>query len=207
MTVYHWIILSAFAVFLLSFVVMIFIAFTKKRSVLYADARGNVNRAIAYSFTGAMSPVKKESAYLHLPTYTAGMIFHLGTFFCFLWLFLLFFGFDLNPWIPFVSAILIMVTAACGIGILIKRMSKQNLRSLSNPDDYFSNILVTGFQILMSMTLLSDMLIPVLFIYSSFLLIYIPLGKLKHTIYFFSSRIHLARFYGRRGVWPVKKYN
>jgi hypothetical protein len=43
-----------------------------------------------------------------------------------------------------------------------------------------------------------------LFIYAAFLFLYIPFGKLKHTVYFFSSRIYLGKFFGKRGVWPVK---
>jgi hypothetical protein len=205
MTVYHWILLSAFVIFLLSFFVLLISAITRKAPGSYAVVRGNINKAVTYSFTGAMSPAKKESAYLHLPTYAAGMFFHLGTFFCILWLLLLFVGVTFSPVIKLVSAVMIMITAACGVSVLIKRIVKKDLRSMSNPDDYFSNILITGFQILMTVTLLNDQLMPVLFIYSSFLMIYIPLGKLKHTIYFFSSRIHLGRFYGRRGVWPVKQ--
>ena len=45
---------------------------------LLDPASGKERTAVAYSFTGAMSPLKKESAFLHLPTYSAGLIYHRG---------------------------------------------------------------------------------------------------------------------------------
>jgi hypothetical protein len=204
MTTWHWILLAAFSVFCLYFLLSIILAFAKKGSADPSEGKGNVNRAVFYSFTGAMSPVKKESAYLHLPTYAAGMIFHLGTFFSFFWLLILFFNMNTGNWFHIASALILIATAICGISILIKRIAKKNLRQMSIPDDYFSNLLVTGFQILMAAAILWDNATPPLFIYAGFLFLYIPFGKLKHTVYFFSSRVYLGKFYGKRGVWPVK---
>jgi len=204
MSVYHWILLSGFALFLISALSMFFIVFLKKESNDPSPARGNVNSAILYSFTGAMSPVKKESAYLHLPTYMAGLIFHLGTFLSFIWLVIFFFNLQFNIWFNYASSLLIFAASFCGIGILIKRIVLSKLRSFSNPDDYISNLLVTGFQFITALTIIMYYSLPLLFIYSTILFLYIPIGKLRHTIYFFTSRIKLGMFYGKRGVWPEK---
>ncbi len=202
MSIYHWILLGGFAVFLVTGFSAFFSVLSKKGIKDYSVPRGNVNSAIAYSFTGAMSPVKKESAYMHLPIYTAGMFFHIGTFLSFFCLAVLFFDVKLSIWLTYIFSVSIFTAGLCGIGILIKRIIK--LRSLSNPDDYFSNMLVTGFQIITAATILFQYTTHVLFIYGAFLFLYIPAGKLKHTIYFFTSRIHLGMFYGRRAVWPPK---
>jgi hypothetical protein len=204
MTIYHWILLAAFSVFLLYFIFSLILTFVKKGPADPSEKNGNVNKAIIYSFTGAMSPSKKESAFLHLPTYAAGMVFHLGTFFSFFWLMLLFFNFNTGAWFHLVSSSILAATGICGISILIKRIIKTTLRQMSNPDDYFSNLLVTGFQLLMAIEIFWDKALPTLFIYAAFLFLYIPFGKLKHTVYFFSSRIYLGKFFGKRGVWPVK---
>ena len=45
-----------------------------------AEHSGSVTKGVVYANTQAMMPQNKESAYRHLPTYAAGMIFHLGTF-------------------------------------------------------------------------------------------------------------------------------
>jgi uncharacterized membrane protein YphA (DoxX/SURF4 family) len=85
-------------------------------------------------------------------------------------------------------------------------MLKKGLRELSNPDDYISNILVTAFQILMGLALaFGSKFTPCLFLAAGLLLLYIPLGKLKHLLYFFAARWQLGLFYGSRGVWPPIK--
>lgn len=170
-----------------------------------AQAKGNITKAISYSFSGAMSPLKKESAYMHFPTYTAGMIYHIGTFLSFLCIFVLFFNFESMQWMRYAAASIIAIAAICGLAILIKRIQSKELRSFSNADDYFSNAFVTIFQALMAASLILPELLPVLFIYAAVLFIYIPIGKLKHTIFFFTSRIELGKYYGKRGVWPLKK--
>jgi len=204
MTIYHWILFAAFSIFFLYFLYNLILTLVKKGLPDPSEKKGNVNAAIIYSFTSAMSPAKKESAFLHLPTYVAGMIFHLGTFFSFFWLIILFFNFRIVAWCHWTSSLILIITSICGISILIKRIAKKNLRQMSNPDDYFSNLLVSGFQILMAIAILWNKASAPLFIYTAFLFLYIPFGKLKHTIYFFSSRIYLGKFFGKRGVWPVK---
>lgn len=169
----------------------------------YAPSAGSIRAGIRYSFTGAMSPSKKETAFLHIPTYIAGIIYHLGTFLSAFLIFLLWADVVFSPVLSWGLATLLMGSSACGLSILIKRMVKQGLRQLSNPDDYISNILVTGFQLLTSISLASTVsLRPVLFVWAGILLLYIPLGKLKHLLYFFAARRQLGLFYGRRGVWP-----
>jgi len=166
----------------------------------FSEARGNVGSAVAYSFTGGMSPKKKESAYLHLPTYTAGMIYHLGTFLSIALFCLILSGVQLNSTLTLIISAFLIISGLSGIGILIKRILKKQLRSLSNPDDYISNLLVSTFQLITMVYI--NFPTPLYFVLVSALLLYLPLGKLKHTIYFFAARYHLGFFFGRRGVWP-----
>jgi hypothetical protein len=168
----------------------------------FSDSIGNIGSAVVYSFTGGMSPKKKESAFLHLPTYTAGIIYHIGTFVSIALFFIFLFDVNFSVQINMLLAILLTISGLCGIGIFIKRMVKKELHSLSNPDDYISNTLVTGFQLITAYSLINFS--PVYFVFASTLLLYIPLGKLKHLIYFFAARYHLGFFYGNRGVWPPK---
>jgi hypothetical protein len=204
MTYYHWILLAGFFIFFISALIFFFTVIFKKGIPDPSIAKGNISSAIAYSFTGAMSPGKKESAYLHLPTYAAGMIFHMGTFLSFFWLIILFFNIPIHEILVYLSAAFIIISSICGISILIKRILKSELRELSNPDDYISNILVTAFQILTAFTLFFQYSYSLLFLFAAILFVYMPIGKLRHSIYFFTSRIHLGKFFGHRGVWPVK---
>lgn len=171
------------------------------------------SNAILYAFTAAMSPAKKESAFLHLPTYTAGIFYHLGTFLSFFLFFFILAGKFPSGWLSSIISAFLIVSSFSGLAILIKRTIKKELRSLSNPDDFISNILVTLFQ---SMTLavilysspsplvsLSPCLLISYDLTFTLLLLYLPLGKLRHMVYFFAARYHLGHFFGWRGVWPV----
>lgn len=205
MTIYQWICLAAFSICFIScllfFLKTMIAGFPKN----LATPKGKAGEGIKYAFIKGMSPAKKETAYLHLPTYTAGLLFHLGTFAGFIFLFLLFIPVNIPLWLMYSGAVYFLISGLSGLSILIKRMVSKKMHALSNPDDYISNLLVTLFHFFMVATLLEIRLLPYLFLFSALLFLYIPVGKLRHTVFFFTSRIHLGIFYGRRGVWPLKK--
>ena len=101
---------------------------------------GNITQAVCYSCIGAMSPMQKESAYLHLPTYTAGIFFHIGNFLA-IAVYLLFtlaviFNFQIpiestTNLIVMILAAIIFIAAVCGMALFIKRLAKKELRDLS----------------------------------------------------------------------------
>ncbi len=168
----------------------------------YAKAKSGPAAAIRYSFTGAMNPSRKESAFLHLPTYTAGIVYHLGTFLS-IFLFILFLtGFPIEGVTATVPAWFLILSFACGIGILLKRILKKELRSLSNADDFIANVLVTFVHLFTARYLLFDNFAIPYYLLVTALLLYLPLGKLKHVVYFFAARYQLGIFFGKRGVWP-----
>ena len=82
----------------------------------------------------------------------------------------------------------------------------RELRSLSNPDDYISNLLVDLFQLSTAFVLLSPGDELIYYLSATVLLLYFPLGKLRHAVYFFAARYHLGLFYGWRNVWPPKPF-
>jgi hypothetical protein len=178
------------------------IALGKPRDL--SQPTGNARMAMPYAFVGAMSPTRKESAFLYLPTYLAGIVYHLGTFAA-----LLFFGLivaNVQPGVIIAWGLagFFAISGLCGFGILIKRMVKPQMRALSNPDDYIANLLVSIFQWATAAVLLSSALLPAYLIIAGLLFLYIPAGKLKHTVYFFAARYQLGSFFGHRGVWPPK---
>lgn len=172
---------------------------------------GDVSKGILYSNTVAMMPANKESAYMHLPTYSAGILFHTGIFLSFL-LYLLSL-FNLNQyypqWLNLLLGLYLLVGSICGISLLIKRLVNKNLHSLANPDDYISNILATLFQLFTALYLIfqnsCSILFSLYYVVAIILFIYMPLGKLKHLLYYFAARYHLGFFYGWRNVWPPHK--
>jgi len=151
-----------------------------------------------------MLPWKKESARLHPAVYILGVAYHGGTFLGFFWLVVLFVRAGLPPVTASVSVALLALTALAGLILLARRALNPNLRHFSSPDDYFSNILVTGFQALAAGVLAKAVPTGPLFVYAGLLLVYIPVGKLRHALYFGLARYYLGLFYGRRGVWPCE---
>jgi hypothetical protein len=172
----------------------------------YSQKKGNLNAAISYSFIGAMNPLEKESAFLHFPTYIAGILYHTGTFICLAIFFLLLFDIRITDSILWILIAFLTASSLSGLGIFIKRLTLKKLKHLSNPDDYISNLLVTMFQIFTLVVLLKETFIPYYFIFAGLLFLYLPVGKLKHSIYFFAARYHLGFFYGWRGIWPLKNH-
>ena len=172
---------------------------------------GSVAKGVAYANTVAMMPANKESAYMHLPTYTAGILYHLGTFLSLL-LFVLSL-FNLNAyypqWLSLLLAACLLVSGICGIVLLIKRFVNKNLHSLANPDDYLSNFFTTLLHFATACYLtFAGCCCSVSYIYyisATLLLLYMPFGKLRHVVYYFAARYHLGFFYGWRNVWPPKE--
>ena len=73
------------------------------------------------------------------------------------------------------------------------------------PDDFISTSLVTLFLLMTTLNLILPTVSAVNTIYyicSILLLLYLPLGKLRHVVYYFAARYHLGFFYGWRNVWP-----
>jgi nitrate reductase gamma subunit len=170
----------------------------------FSTPTGKPSAAMSYAFVGAMSPTKKESAYLHLPTYIGGLFFHISTFLGIALFFVFLFGIGMPQWMMWLLALIMVTGALSGAAILVKRMVKPQMRALSNPDDYISNILVTIFQLATAAALLLPQVLPVYYVLTALLLLYIPVGKLKHAIYFFAARYQLGYFFGRRNVWPPR---
>ncbi len=169
---------------------------------------GSVKKGIIYSFTGAMSPKAKESAYLHLPTYTAGILYHVGTFLSIgLFVLLVITGFNLtfHRWIIWFIAAFLAISSLSGISILMKRVISSNLRYMSYADDYISNILTTAVQVVSIFVLIQGGPSVTFSLLFALLFLWMPFGKTKHALYFFFARIHLGFFYGRRGSWPITK--
>jgi len=203
MTGPHWFLVACFVVFAVSARYRINQAFPRKGASGLAEGRGGEARAVLYSLSGAMMPWKKETASRHFLSYAMGMAYHAGVFLSFIWLVLVFFDIGLPQILRTLSALVIAVGALGGLSLLIKRALTPEMRYFSNPDDYFSNLIVSGFLVLTAMALRYEGLAPAYLIYSGVLYLYIPVGKLRHSIYFALARVYLGLFYGRRGVWPA----
>jgi len=154
--------------------------------------------------------MQKESAYLHVPTYAAGLFFHAGSFIALL-LFLVFFFVNPTSLLGYLTlkilvlllAFVLLIGIICGCSLFFKRLFSKKMRYLSTLDDYLSCFLTTIFQVFTVLYLvLGDNFAAYYYTLASILLLYIPVGKLRHIVYFFAARYHLGFFYGWRNSWP-----
>jgi hypothetical protein len=86
-----------------------------------------------------------------------------------------------------------------GVGLLVQRMFSPTLRAMSAPDDYLAIVASCGLLALVSIGPGHE---TALMLYTSLLLIYLPLGKLRHVVFFFVARADYGRRLGHRGVYP-----
>lgn len=168
----------------------------------FAVSRGDTRKGILYAFGQGMMPWEKESARRHLITYTAGFLYHFGIFAALFWLILQLTSLNAGG---FVINALRMLTGAgliAGLGLFLKRCLRPMMRSISCPDDYIANLLVDVFMGAALASMFFFGLKASLYAVAILLFLYIPLGKIRHCIFFFYSRILFGRFFGKRGVFP-----
>ena len=202
---YHYLAFSSLAICLSACLFHVVRLIRLGRPTDLSKQAGALTPAVLYAFTGAMSPARKESAMLHLPTYFAGIVYHMGTFLSLI--LFIFISMDLWPgkMLALMLAGCLFIAFICGSGILLKRIALEKIRALSHPDDYIANLLVTLFQFFSAIVLLDQQWQITYYIGFSLLMLYLPVGKLKHTVYFFAARYLLGFHYGWRGVWPPRK--
>jgi hypothetical protein len=183
-----------------SLIYLVLKTFSFGKRISYAGVRGDIKKGISYALGKGMMPWEKESTKKHLLTYIAGIIYHLGIFSGFYYLLSIVIPFD----ILFLDLIRILLFSGlfCGLAMLIKRIVKKDLRKISCPDDFFSNIIVDIFILFVFIDTFLPKMRPLLFSVSIILLLYIPAGKIRHCFFFFYTRILFGIFYGKRGTLP-----
>jgi len=174
-----------------------------------AEAQGSALRGILYAFGPGMAPSAKESTRTHPFVYALGVGYHLGIFTAFgvlIWSMRDAAAGGALPPAPVrqVALVLTALGTIGGLGLLVRRARGPLLRAISIPDDYLANLLTTAFIALAGLRLLAGSLERALLVGAMMLLLYIPLGKIRHCLFFFPARWNLGRHYGRRGTFPLR---
>jgi hypothetical protein len=167
-----------------------------------SPVKGNSSSGIVYAFTQGMLPWAKESTRIHMIAYLRGIGFHMGIFAAIaavlispFWRYLPSFLSGILFWVLIIGALL---GAAGGV----MRIVEHNLRGLSLPDDHFAVWLTTLFITLAGLAVLDEAFMVPMYLVSAVAFIYVPLGKIRHCLYFFFSRLFFGKFFGRRAVFP-----
>jgi hypothetical protein len=163
-------------------------------------ARGDIRSGVLHAFTLGMAPWEKESTRQHWAAYFRGIFYHVGIFMAFGVLFA-------SPWldviplpIVWLAMLVTAVGAVFGFAGIVMRLTEEDTRLLSLPDDYFSVFLTSSFVTLAFLSLLLPSALPAFYIVTAVMLVYIPFGKIRHCVYFFYSKFFFGLSFGRRGV-------
>lgn len=172
------------------------------KRTFFSPPAGEAKDGVRYAFIQGMSPMAKESVRMALPWYAVGMGYHLGVFVAFgLWTMSLF-GYQFLDGLHEGASLFSGLGALAGSALLLKRALSSSLRALSSLDDYISNFLATAFALLAALTGFWPEVDSLWMAFSILFFIYLPLGKIHHCIFFFTTRYHFGAFFGRRGVFP-----
>jgi len=176
-----------------------------KRRALPADnspIKGNLSDGIMYAFTTGMAPWAKESTRIHMIAYLRGIGFHIG-------IFAAIGAVIISPFWGYLPSILswtlfwvLTVGAILGVAGGVMRIAEHNLRGLSLPDDHFAVWLTTLFITVTGLALINEAFVVPMYIIAAITFVYVPLGKIRHCLYFFFSRTFFGKFFGRRAVFP-----
>lgn len=167
-----------------------------------APARGRARDGVVYAFGRGMSPWAKESARQHPVVYMAGLLYHLGIFASLGIVVLAIAGVPRLESVSFVSAPLLVLSLVAGVALLARRIATPGLRAVSCPDDFTSNVAVTLLVASALVSVADGGHAPSLLVVGTLVLLYAPLGKIRHCVFFFLARAGFGRLMGRRGVLP-----
>jgi hypothetical protein len=187
---------------LIALTVLVARTFSFKQNSLFAKSQGSRTKGVIYAFGQGMLPWEKESASKHLPTFFGGILYHLGIAAAVLLLVKVLLQFSLpGPAIATIR-VLSIIGLVSGIGLLIKRTAIPYMRFISTTDDFIANILVELLLLAAIYATFYDVWYRILMIVAITLLLYIPVGKIRHCFFFFYSRIVFGKYFGRRGTLP-----
>ena len=176
--------------------------FSFGKKPLHAAPGGDWRKGVAYALGQGMMPWEKESARKHILTYFSGLMYHIGIFASLFYLISLLVPIQLSLSLLLFLKTLTASGLACGLGLLLKRNFNDHMRRISCPDDFIANGLVDLFLLFALMDMFILGFRALFYLTAISMLLYIPVGKIRHCFFFFYSRILFGRFFGRRGVYP-----
>ncbi len=171
---------------------------------VHAEARGRASAGWLYAFGPAMWPWAKDGVRRHPLALVFGLALHLGLGVASVVLA----GVTLGGWrapslpaaLRAAASLLLVAAVVSGVALLVRRARDARLRSISVPDDYLSNGLVTLWLAATATWCVEPGAEPWLLLAASAVLFYAPLGKIRHCVFYPIARAALGTRLGRRGV-------
>lgn len=175
-------------------------AWRRGTSRVVAAPSGPAWPGIAYAFGRGMSPSAKESAWQHPVVYAAGIIYHAGIAAAGGTLIVTLAHLQLPSLVRVATAFVLLAALLAGAGLFARRLGTTLLRTISVPDDYAANLLVDVWLATAALSLLLPEAVPVFLVATTVVGVYVPLGKIRHCVFFFLARGQFGARLGRRGI-------
>lgn len=165
----------------------------------YSARAGNPGRGVLHAFTTGMLPTRKETVRNHPGKFAVGLLLHLGVLSSLVEVLRLVVGAEAAwPW-----GVLALLALPAGMYLFVRRLVSPVLRAMSAPDDFVAILAVCTLLVLAALSVFGVVGPAVLLGYAIPFLIYLPLGKLRHMIFFFAARADFGRRLGYRGTVPL----
>jgi hypothetical protein len=177
------------------------VTLSRGRPRVRAVPRGPAWRGAAYLFGPGMNPRAKDGARRHPLVLAGGVAYHAAIGVALLLTVFILTGVRLTAVVHGAMAVVLVAGAAAGAGLAARRARSEALRRISVPDDFVSNGLVTVVLAAGAAADFSPRLEPVFLLAVSALLLYAPLGKIRHCVFYPLARLSLGLMLGRRGVY------
>lgn len=166
----------------------------------YSARAGSPGRGVLHAFTVAMLPAHKESVRHHPGKFAVGVLLHVGVVAALVEIVARIAGVSAAP---VVTAVCALAALPAALFLLVRRVVSPVLRAMSAPDDFVSILAVAALLALAALHGFGATDPAVLLAYAIPFLVYLPLGKLRHSIFFFVSRADFGRRLGYRGSMPL----
>lgn len=168
----------------------------------FAEPAGSPARGVLYAFTGAMTPAHKESIRLYPLEFALGLILHVPVFITLAATLLTIANPAAGGALIAATRVAALVGFAAGVCLLIRRLRRADLRHISTPDDYAAIVATSGLLMAAGLLPMTAAGQAALLSCAALLFVYVPLGKLRHVVFFFLARAEYGRRLGYRGVYP-----
>ena len=194
------------------------IAASRGHATDFARPAGRAHRGWLYNFTVAMTPAHKETVRNHPFEFALGAVMHAGAGLALVAVVTLAARPAAGLELASLFRPLFALSLLAGLALFFRRLRSPDLRPLSVPDDYAANLATCGLLVgaLLaasgtggSIDAAGPAATPTIppaaaafLAYSGLFLLYFPLGKLRHAVFFFLVRGEYGRRLGIRGVYP-----
>jgi len=168
----------------------------------YSRRAGDPVRGMVYSFTAAMLPAHKETIRHHPLETSVGVVMHVGVLLCILGICLLIAWPAGGHRLLLAMRPVVVAAFLAGLALFVRRSASRTLRAISAPDDFLANLATCALLAFAFLSPVNAQCEAALLSYTILFFLYVPLGKLRHAVFFFAARADYGRRLGYRGVYP-----